>query len=126
MAMPRPNATGSHSIQRLRSASRWCRIQVRAPATPSPLFDRSKTLAYLRRAFPAEMRSKQYLWAFFRFWVTFWVTISPFSPARGQPHDSRVGVNRATAPLSLPGVEGPDHDARHPRRFQNLGHRTDE
>src|SRR5947207_12384148 len=74
MAMPRPIATGSHSIQRLRSASSRSRIQVRAPATPSPLFDSTQTLAYLRRAFPAEMRSKRYLGPYLLFWVTFWVT----------------------------------------------------
>jgi hypothetical protein len=26
------------------------------------------------RAFPAEMRVKQYFWALFTFWVTFWVS----------------------------------------------------
>src|SRR5262245_827022 len=64
------------------------------PCHSSRLHETAKLLDVPVSHFFNEMRSKQYLGALFTFWVTFWVTFRPFSRARGQPHDSRVGVKR--------------------------------
>src|SRR5438067_1008873 len=44
--MPRPIATGSHSIQRPRSASSWPRIQVRAPVISPRLTGQARSPTY--------------------------------------------------------------------------------
>ena len=72
-------------------------LDVRPPRSLRvPLFESIGALACLRRGFPAEMRSKQYLGPYLTFWVTFRVTLrvnrtfeAPYPRTRQQPRAAR-------------------------------------